>query len=41
MAGLDPATHAAPHRRPTCFGTVPDWRDQRLTEAEWVELAGL
>ncbi len=23
MAGLDPATHAAPHHRPMCSGTVP------------------
>jgi hypothetical protein len=31
MAGLDPATHAVPHHRLICFGTVGLRRHQRLT----------
>jgi hypothetical protein len=30
MAGLDPATRAAPHHRAMCSGTVPSRCHQRL-----------
>ncbi len=31
MAGLDPATHSAPHHRAMCFGTVLSGWSLRLT----------